>query len=300
MKISIKRTAVQLTFFALFNAALFNVPLLPILVPVLQCFAMPTTVLCNFGVLQRNLSFDWPISPALPLASVAMFVVAGAAFGRAMCAWTCPLGFFQDVLASVSGFLGRKERQLSQKLHFMLNSAKYMLLFATLAVVLSVGVAYAFSWLLGKKYSFSLGICGRAPYCVICPVPALFVTLPSLLNASLLGTPLPELSLSFYISFAVVAFLVAASIYQKRSWCRYICPVGALMSFFNRFSFLHIGKRADKCTAFCRGHSKECNKSCPMEVGVSRNRDPSADPECTLCYNCAESCPNKAIKFELG
>jgi len=301
MRISRKRILVQLAFFVLFNAAFFGVPFMPLLVPVLQCFAMPcTTVLCNFGTLQRNLSFDWVVFPALPLASVAMFVIIGAAVGRAMCGWACPLGFFQDVFASVAGFFKRKQKLLSQKLHFMLTSVKYMVLFAILSIVVSVGAAYVSNWLLGKKYAFSLGICGRAPYCIICPVPTLFVTVPSLFSTLLLGAPFPELPLTFYIGFAALMFLVVSSLMKKRFWCGYICPLGALMSFFNKFSLLHIKKKANKCTTFCRGHQKDCNKNCPMGIDVSRNHEPSSNPECIFCYNCAESCSHNAVKYHLG
>ncbi len=63
MRISSKRMLVQLLFFILFNAAFLGMPLLPAFVPVLECFSMPyKTVLCNLGIVQRNLSFDWEVS----------------------------------------------------------------------------------------------------------------------------------------------------------------------------------------------------------------------------------------------
>lgn len=276
-------------------------PLLPLLLPVLECFAMPNrTVLCNLGILQRNLSFDWLVFPALPLASVAMFLIVGAVVGRAMCGWACPLGFFQDVLGSVVEFFKRQQRELSQKLHFMLTSVKYMILFATLSIVVSIGGAYVFNWLLGRKYAFSLGICGRAPYCIICPVPTLFVTVPTLLSTLFFGAPFPQLPLTFYIGFSALMFLIVSSLIKKRFWCGYICPLGALMSFFNKFSLLHIRKKTNKCTTFCRGHQKDCNKNCPMGINVSRNHDPSSSSECIFCYNCAESCSKNAVKYKLG
>ena len=301
MKISNKRNLVQLAFFILFNAAFLGIPLLPLFLPVLECPAQPTkTVLCNIGILQRNLSFDWEISTAIPFASLAMFIIIGVVLGRAMCGWACPLGFFQDLLASFPRFFRRQQKELSQKLHYILTSVKYMILFITLAIVVSVGVTYVVSWLLGRKYAFSLGICGHAPYCLICPVPVLFVTVPSLASTLFLGAPFPQLPFTFYIGFFAFIFLLVSSIIVKRFWCRYICPQGALMSFFNKFSLLHIRKKPDKCTMFCRGHQRDCNKTCPMEIQVSRDQEPSSSPECILCYDCAESCSNKAVKYKLG
>ncbi len=253
------------------------------------------TILCNFGILQRSISR----APLLPWASIAMFLIVGALVGRAMCGWACPLGFFQDALTSIAGYLGLKQRKLSRKLHYMLTCMKHVVLFATIAIVASAGATYAFSRLLGRRYAFSLGVCGRAPYCLICPAPVLFATMPSLVGTLFSGTPLPELPFTFYIGFFAMVLLVASSLVTKRFWCAYICPLGALMSFFNKFSLLHI-KKSGKCSTFCRGHQRDCNKKCPTGIEISRNPEPSSDPECTLCYNCAEACSRNAVKYEVG
>jgi len=300
VKVSAKRNLVQLTFFVLFNAGFFGISVLPLFLPVFECPSMPNkTVLCNMGILQWNLSFYRVVSPALPLASIAMFLIIGAVLGRALCGWACPLGFFQDLWAYIPRFFRRQQKELPQKLHYMLTGVKYIVLFATLAVVVSVGASFVVDKVLGRKYAFSLGVCGQAPYCLICPVPVLFVTVPSLIHAVLVGAALPQLPFTFYIGFSVFILLLVLSLITKRFWCRYVCPLGALMSLFSRFSFLHIKKKDDKCTTFCRGHQKDCNKACPMGIEVSRNQEPSSNPECILCYNCAESCSNDAVKCKL-
>lgn len=292
---------VQLAFFILFNAAFLGAPLLPLFLPVLECFQMPyKSVLCNFGIIQRNLSFTWEVFPVFPLASIAMFMIVGAIVGRAMCGWACPLGFFQDILTSATRFFKKQQKELPRKIHYMLTSVKFMILFGTIAIVASVGGAYVVSKLLGRKYAFSLGICGQAPYCLICPVPILFVTLPSLASTLLSGAPLPQLPFTFYIQLSALIFFLVLAIATRRFWCRYVCPLGALMSLFNRFSLLHVKKKADKCTTFCRGHEKTCSQNCPMRIEVSRKQEPSSDSECILCYDCAESCTKKAVKYELG
>jgi ferredoxin-type protein NapH len=296
-----KRLLVQLGFFILFNAALFGVPLLPLFVPILECPSMPyKTALCNYGILQRNLSFDWAVVPVIPLASIAMVLLFGSFFGRALCGWACPLGFFQDVVCAVTRFIKVQQKELSQKAHFMLSSIKYIILFVTLSIVSSIGIAHALNVMLGKKYGFSWGICGKAPYCLICPVPVLFVTLPSLATSAFYGSSLPQLPITFYIALVAFIIFLVASIATKRSWCRYVCPLGTLMGLFNRFSLLHIKKRTNICTTFCRGHQKECSKNCPMGVQVHREQDPSSTVDCIMCYECAEACKNKAVEYKLG
>jgi ferredoxin-type protein NapH len=296
-----KRLLVQFGFFILFNAAFLGVPLLPLFVPVLECFSMPyRTALCNYGILQRNLSFDWAVVPVIPLASAAMVLLFGAFVGRALCGWACPLGFFQDAVSSVMHFIKVQQKELSQKLHFMLSSIKYIMLFATLAIVSSIGIAHILNVTLGKKYAFSWGICGKAPYCLICPVPVLFVTLPALTASAFSGSPLPQFPITFYIALAALIIFLVASIVMKRSWCRYVCPLGAMMGLFNRFSLLHIKKNPNACTTFCRGHQRECSKDCPMGVQVQRTQEPSSTADCIMCYECAEACKNRAVEYKLG
>jgi polyferredoxin len=71
------------------------------------------------------------------------------------------------------------------------------------------------------------------------------------------------------------------------------------MSFFNKFSLLRIKKKENKCTTFCRGHQKDCNRSCPMGMQVGRSQNPSSDAECIMCYECAEACKNGAVECKL-
>ena len=310
MKIAKKRMLIQIAAFVALNGAVFGISTFPLFLPVLQCLNLPTkTIGCNIGILQRNLSLTWSASAGVslygllclfvPLATIGTIILIGAVFGRALCGWICPLGLCQDLLAFVPRLFKRQQKEFSQKTHKMLTSIKYGILYIVMVIVVSVGVIYFIDRHVWRKISTPLGICGKAPYCLICPVPALFITLPSLANGLLHGT-IPQLSFTSYVQLAALAFFLSFSILVKRSWCRYLCPSGALMSFFNKFSLLHIRKKANKCTTFCRGHQRDCNKTCPMGIKVSRNEEPSSSPECILCYNCAESCSNNAVKYKLG
>lgn len=276
-------------------------PLLPLFLPVMECPSMETkTVLCNFGILLRNFSLTWEVKTMIPIASIAMFLIVGALFGRALCGWVCPLGFVQDLISRFLSALKIDQKEFSEKTHYMLTSVKYIVLFASLVPVISVGITYWVSRVWGRKYAFSLGLCGKAPYCVICPVPVMFVTVPSLLTSFVGGTSIPQMPFTFYIGLFFMLFFLASAVIWKRSWCMYMCPVGALMSLFNKYSLLNIRKDPHKCTAFCRGHKRECVDTCPMGIKVSRNEIPSGSQECILCYSCSDSCSNKAIKIKVG
>lgn len=301
MKIKDLRLFSQVAFFVVLNLGVFGVPLLPLLVPVLECPSIDSRiVLCNFGVLLRNFSLAWKLTPIIPFASISMFLLFGAVFGRALCGWVCPLGLVQDLLMRGKERFSKLKHTVSESTHHTMLSFKYIVLFLSLVPVISISVAFSLNRLLGRKYSFTLGVCGQAPYCIICPVPVIFSTLPALFTSMLSGTPLQPMTPVTYIGLAFFLVFLGASLLIDRSWCKYLCPVGALMSLFNKFSLLHITKEPHTCTAFCREHQKNCVETCPMGIEVSENQEPSADPECIYCYNCSESCKNKAIKVKIA
>ncbi len=74
-----------------------------------------------------------------------------------------------------------------------------------------------------------------------------------------------------------------------RFFCRAICPLGALLGLFSRFSLWRIDRDPVRCT-----DCDLCLKSCE---GAS---DPQADlrkSECFVCLNCIEDCPHDALSF---
>ena len=83
-------------------------------------------------------------------------------------------------------------------------------------------------------------------------------------------------------------FLVA-NWWIPRFFCRAICPLGALLGVFSRFSLWRIDRDPVRCT-----DCDLCIKNCE---GAS---DPHADlrkSECFVCLNCIEDCPHDALSF---
>jgi polyferredoxin len=87
-----------------------------------------------------------------------------------------------------------------------------------------------------------------------------------------------------FILFIALIFLV------ERGWCRYFCPVGALLAPFNKISFLHISVKTEECI-----HCNACSYVCPMAIDIPNMH---RDPECILCGKCITACPNQLISFE--
>lgn len=90
--------------------------------------------------------------------------------------------------------------------------------------------------------------------------------------------------------FLVILFLNRI---RPRFWCRFLCPLGALLGLFSRFSILRLEKDEDKCTN-CKLCTKECQGAASPIPGQKWE-----NAECVVCLNCFGSCPEDALTFSL-
>ena len=88
--------------------------------------------------------------------------------------------------------------------------------------------------------------------------------------------------------FLVILFLNRI---RPRFWCRILCPLGALLGIFSRFSILRLEKDKEKCTE-CRLCSKTCQGAASPMPGEDWE-----NAECLMCFNCFDSCPEDALSF---
>jgi len=79
---------------------------------------------------------------------------------------------------------------------------------------------------------------------------------------------------------------------RPRFWCRTLCPLGALLGVFARYSFLRLEKDIEKCT-----DCKLCLKSCQGAANPIPGEQ-WASSECLFCFNCFNACPEDAIFFK--
>ncbi|MBO5288275.1 MAG: 4Fe-4S binding protein [Spirochaetales bacterium] len=67
--------------------------------------------------------------------------------------------------------------------------------------------------------------------------------------------------------------------------CRFVCPLGAIYSFFNKWAIFGIKVDETKCT-----HCNACVNSCKMDTKKINDR------ECIRCGECKTKCKFDAIK----
>ena len=95
----------------------------------------------------------------------------------------------------------------------------------------------------------------------------------------------------FIIAAVTLVVLFVLAWRGGRTYCNTICPVGTILSFFARFSWLKIHFDEDKCKN-CSMCSKSCKAACidykNHKVDYSR---------CVVCGNCIDSCKFGALKY---
>jgi ferredoxin-type protein NapH len=186
---------------------------------------------------------------------IGFIAVSSVLAGRVFCGWTCPMGTIQDLLGRIPklralrlpGF-GRADRWL--------KAVKYLVLAVTVLAF----------YVLNKR--FSVPVRGHADW-------------------SLDAVRVSWLTYDIYSRARVVLIVagVVLAVILTRLWCRYLCPLGAVLTIANRISFLRLGRDPTKCRG-CNKYPRDC-----------RTYTTPGTADCVLCGDCLEGCPTRAISF---
>jgi len=84
-----------------------------------------------------------------------------------------------------------------------------------------------------------------------------------------------------------------------RVWCRFACPLAALMHVYARFSKFRIFAEKKKCIS-----CNVCTSVCHMGIDIMNFANkglPMQDPQCVRCSACVQGCPTGVLSFgEMG
>jgi polyferredoxin len=227
---------------------------------------------------------------ALALLTIGLTLVAG----RAWCGWLCPMGTILD-LFSLRRLRGKRKtpaegwRQVKYGLLFTI-------LFAALFTNLSLLVLDPIT-LMNRTLSVSVW---PALDQIVSAIEGAMYRLPPLREsiAAFDGLIRPrlfaQLPLEHQGGILFAGFflgIITLNVFAERFWCRYLCPLGAMLGLFSKVAVLRRGVRAE-----CSGCGV-CPNSCPTgtirpEAGFAS--DPS---ECTMCMQCLYSCARNATAF---
>lgn len=270
---SFKRHLIQLLAALLYNlnfqgfatGTIYQGELKGICTPGLNCYSCPGAIgSCPIGSLQAALVGS---DQKLPFYIVGTLLAFGALFGRTICGWLCPFGLIQDLLDKIP--LPKIKKGAWSR---VLSKGKYLVLFGLVLVMPFVLL-------------FTTGV-GTPAFCAwLCPAGTLEAGIPLVsMNEGLQVMT----GVLFNWKMIFLAALLTLCLLVYRPFCRFLCPLGALYSFLNRFALL----RYKVDTTHCTGCST-CLDVCKVDIRSVSDR------ECIQCGACASSCPHSAIHFSL-
>jgi ferredoxin len=267
------RRTLQIIFLCLF-VLLTGLSAWPYLPVAPELFLQASPLIAGLSSLAAR-TFSILLLPAIAILATALF------FGRAFCAYICPLGTLFDLLGRRKPHPGR----------IRTRAPKYLILCALLAAA-------------GANYAGLLD-----PIALLTRVFA-FLAWPLVMLAVNLGLdtlrPAAEhyrlLSLAYahaaqpvfigaWLSALILAALLILNRFAHRFWCRSVCPLGALLGIVARISVIH--RRVSSACTSCGA----CVEPCPLQAIPDEMPKLTRAGECSLCGTCAKMCPQDAISY---
>ena len=227
-----------------------------------------------------------PAVLALNAGAVVFLLLLTLVFGRVYCSVICPLGVMQDIAA----WFGKKQK----KNRYTFSPARQWLRGGVLILFIAAMLAGAGSLAaLIAPYSSYGRIAGN-----------LFAPLYGWCNNLLAYFAERAGSYAFYETevwlksvptfvIAALTFIIICTLAWRngRTYCNTICPVGTVLGFFARWSWLKPVIDTDKCVN-CKLCARNCKASC---IDISRHRIDYS--RCVACMDCIGKCHKGAISF---
>lgn len=100
--------------------------------------------------------------------------------------------------------------------------------------------------------------------------------------------------------------IICSQIFERRFWCRYLCPIGGMNGLFAKLSMTELRAQQGTCSAECstyqcykggpeKGEGQETT-GCPLYSHPAQLED---NRDCVLCMTCLQACPHRSVEFNL-
>ncbi len=191
-----------------------------------------------------------PLNLSLMLAVLALALVAKKAF----CSWVCPIGFLGELAARLGGLVWKRRPVVAPRADSRLKLLRYVVLVVVLFFTYRAG---------------ELVLRGYDPFYLI---------------FSGLGHGSAGL-----LSVLVLGAVVLGAFVVPMFFCRYLCPMGAVLDPFSRLGLIRVRRDEGKCTG-----CGDCGRACPHRIPVHQLRT-VRHRDCTNCLECMDACQQKDV-----
>lgn len=224
---------------------------------------------------------------ALNVVALVFLIVMTLVFGRIYCSIICPLGILQDII----GWVGKKVKKNRYTFSKAVSWLRYTML-GVMVVALVAGIG-SIVQLLAPYSAF-----GRIATTLLQPLYKMGNNVLAAISEHYdnyafyhTETGVPNITIVLAIACVTLVVLAVLAYRNGRTYCNTICPVGTVLSFLSRFSWMKIQFDADKCKN-CSLCTKNCKAACidfkSHQVDYSR---------CVVCGDCIESCKFGALEY---
>jgi len=249
----------------------------------------------------------WLISPVPAVLWWALVTVGiTLVLGRVFCGWVCPLGTLHDLAGRLFDRAQSKQKKRSASYWSPWQRTKYYLLIGFLVMALVGGHwVCIFDPLVLLYRSTTTVLVPIAQWGVEegstsiyqadpgwGPVRLTKATEPAyeFLRDHVFVTPKQTFHGVLGIGVVLLAMLLANG-WRRRFWCRYLCPLGALLGLLSWRPLLRRKVNAEDCRE-CSLCGQRCHGA--AAEGPGRDWKPA---ECLGCMNCLEDCPHACLGF---
>ncbi len=236
-KMTTRQISRQIVWWAIFFIALIGIP-----VAYLYFFMLGT--ICWYDPFYTFQSFFIHIvNPALwgyftlensllIILTLGSLIVMTIILGRVFCSWICPFGALLTLVGWIRDLMGKEKHHMPEVIDD--RNIKFGVLFGFIIMAM---------------------VLGRYVFCDLCPAGAFYRCVGPY-----------AFDFPWMLGFSVIIMLgiIALSyIYDTRAWCKYFCPLGALVAGIDHASYMRVHLPADTCI-----ECKQCEKICPMAIPI--------------------------------